>query len=326
MLDKASAEQLMNEFGERKKPFFFLIDFEMERIQVYGLNAIPHSIRFNVNGISNYIKKDIARPIVPLKLSPMSIGEYSIKFDKVKDELQFGNSFLTNLTVATSVFTHNSLMDFYSSSDAKYMLYIEGDCVVFSPETFIKIINQKVYAYPMKGTIDASIPDAKAVLMNDKKEIAEHCTIVDLIRNDLSMIAKKVKMTKFRYLDLVHTDTKDLWQASSEICGELPDDYRSQIGTLLLKLLPAGSISGAPKAQTIKIIQEVEGQKRGYYTGIMGVFDGSNLDSGVLIRYIEKDEEQYRYRSGGGITALSKLDAEYQEHIDKIYVPIRRNH
>ena len=91
---------------------------------------------------------------------------------------------------------------------------------------------------------------------------------------------------------------------------------------ILLGMLPAGSICGAPKAKTVSIIQEVEQGPRGYYTGIFGYFDGENLDSAVNIRYLEKKDGQLLYRSGGGITFLSDLESEYKELIEKIYVPV----
>jgi para-aminobenzoate synthetase component 1 len=87
-------------------------------------------------------------------------------------------------------------------------------------------------------------------------------------------------------------------------------------------MLPAGSICGAPKAKTVSIIQEVEQGPRGYYTGIFGYFNGETLDSGVNIRYIEKNDGRLLYRSGGGITFLSNQESEYKELIEKIYVPI----
>jgi para-aminobenzoate synthetase component 1 len=87
-------------------------------------------------------------------------------------------------------------------------------------------------------------------------------------------------------------------------------------------MLPAGSICGAPKAKTISIIQEVEQDPRGYYTGIFGYFDGEILDSAVNIRYLEKNDERLLYRSGGGITFLSDQESEYKELIEKIYVPV----
>jgi para-aminobenzoate synthetase component 1 len=81
-------------------------------------------------------------------------------------------------------------------------------------------------------------------------------------------------------------------------------------------------VSGAPKAKTLEIIREVEGEERGYYTGVFGCFNGAELDSGVMIRFIEKKAEKYYYRSGGGITTQSVVELEYQEVIDKVYVPV----
>ena len=86
-------------------------------------------------------------------------------------------------------------------------------------------------------------------------------------------------------------------------------------------MLPAGSISGAPKEKTVEIIQEVEGQPRGYYTGVFGIFDGASLDTAVMIRFIEQSDGEMFFRSGGGITTLSCADDEYQELLEKIYVP-----
>ncbi len=91
---------------------------------------------------------------------------------------------------------------------------------------------------------------------------------------------------------------------------------------MMFKLLPAGSISGAPKKKTVEIIQRVEQYDRGYYTGIFGYFDGTNLDSAVAIRYIEKDGEELVFKSGGGITFQSDWKKEYDEMLNKVYVPI----
>jgi len=194
--------------------------------------------------------------------------------------------------------------------------------VVFSPESFVSIKSGKISSFPMKGTIDASLPKAKEILLNDKKETAEHYTIVDLIRNDLSMHAKQVAVDKFRYLDLIKSNHKDLYQMSSAITGQLPEDYQNNLGDILFSMLPAGSVSGAPKKKTTEIISAVESEPRGYYTGICGIYDGKDFDSFVMIRFIEKDEEQLYYRSGGGITFQSQVEQEYQEMINKIYIPI----
>ena len=135
------------------------------------------------------------------------------------------------------------------------------------------------------------------------------------------MVAKNVKVDRFRYIDHLKTSEKHLLQVSSQISGKLPSDYQHTIGDIICKLLPAGSISGAPKKKTIEIIEEVEGYERGYYTGIFGIFDGKDLDSGVMIRFIEKDGAEMYYKSGGGITINSIAENEYNELTDKVYVP-----
>ena len=171
----------------------------------------------------------------------------------------------------------------------------------------------------MKGTINASIPDAKNILLNDPKEISEHATMVDLIRNDLSRVSKNVKVNKYRYYEEIVTQDGNLGQVSSEIVGELGTHYCENIGEIIFDLLPAGSISGAPKQKTVNIIAAAENEDRGYYTGIAGYYDGQNLDSTVLIRYLQNDNY---YRSGGGITCNSEALNEYQEMIEKVYVPL----
>jgi len=187
---------------------------------------------------------------------------------------------------------------------------------------FVSISNGIISAYPMKGTIDASIPNAETFILQNEKELAEHITIVDLLRNDLSIVSRNVSVKRFRYIDLIKTNEKNLLQVSSEITGVLDIDYYKNIGNIIFELLPAGSISGAPKKSTLSIIRESEIYERGYYTGVFGCFDGKNLKSAVMIRFIEASKEGFIYKSGGGITIYSESESEYIELIDKIYAPI----
>jgi anthranilate/para-aminobenzoate synthase component I len=140
----------------------------------------------------------------------------------------------------------------------------------------------------MKGTIGADVLDAERVLLDDPKETYEHNTIVDLIRNDLAMVAERIEVQRFRYVDRVVRPQGDLLQVSSEVVGTLAPDWRSNLGNILERLLPAGSISGAPKEKTCEVIRAAEGQERGYYTGIFGIYDGERVDSAVNIRYVER--------------------------------------
>jgi para-aminobenzoate synthetase component I len=326
-MDLTNFKLTLNNWGRNKVPFLFMIDFEMEKPQAWPLREInSDEVLFDINGFTN------ALPSIPdsknqdfffeIDNNTLSIEDYKQKFNQVVHHLHRGDSFLTNLTVKTKVETNRSLKELFYLSKARFKLWYKEQFLVFSPEIFIQIKNQKIFSFPMKGTIDASLPSAEKIILADQKELAEHVTIVDLIRNDLSLVADSVNVARFRYVEKVRTHQKDLLQVSSEIQGTLPEDYRSRIGDILIKLLPAGSVSGAPKKKTMDIVEVTEGEKRGYYTGVFGYFDGNNLDTGVMIRFIEKTEGQLYFRSGGGITTQSKMETEYQEAIDKIYVPI----
>ena len=178
-----------------------------------------------------------------------------------------------------------------------------------------------ISSYPMKGTIDASVPDAERVILEDYKERSEHNTIVDLIRNDLNRVAERVDVKRFRYIDRLRVSRGEILQVSSEVTGRLTGDYYSRLGEIVFGMLPAGSISGAPKPSTLRIITQAERERRGFYTGVFGYFDGKKLDSAVMIRYIEVRDGRYYFRSGGGITINSDCRAEYEEVLAKVYLP-----
>ncbi|MCF6365945.1 MAG: aminodeoxychorismate synthase component I [Bacteroidales bacterium] len=312
----------MNKLGKNQEAFLFIIDFEFNNAVILTKDFLdPYKIKFSFNKFSNS-KQKIKKKNIDFKKFPTSLYNFQIAYDKVQKEINAGNTYLLNLSFPAKIETNLGLKDIFRHSKAKYKLYFNGEFVVFSPETFIKIQNNKIFSYPMKGTIDADIPNAELKILSDRKESAEHNTIVDLIRNDLNMIAKNVKVEKFRYIDKIQTNQKNLLQVSSEISGNLPENYNEQIGNIFEKLLPAGSISGAPKKKTIEIIKYVENYSRNFYTGIAGYFDGKNLDSFVMIRFIEKQGNELFFKSGGGITSMSKLKSEYREMIDKIYIPV----
>ena len=315
--------QKLNAWGKEKKPFLFVVDFELKKPLAFQLEEVnPEEILFYVNGRTN--APELSYPVKPLSFEkfPLPFPLYKSKFDRVMDEIKKGNSYLTNLTMGTPVSANMDLKELFLKSKARYKLCIKNQFLVFSPEAFIQIKGHKIFSYPMKGTIDANIPQAEKAVLENPKERAEHITIVDLIRNDISRIASQVEVPKFRYVEKINTIHKNLLQVSSKISGILPDGAFSSLGSLLCQLLPAGSVCGAPKEKTREIIRRVEGEDRGYYTGVFGIFDGENLDSGVMIRFIESKNGQLVYRSGGGITFQSEVFEEYQELMDKIYVPI----
>lgn len=313
----------MNDLGMSGSPFLFIIDFEMKSpIVIPLLELNSNKILFYINGFTNLdVNSELKKKII-FKKFPINYTKYKSAFQTVKKNINLGNTYLLNLTFPTRIETNLSLKEIFYYSFAKYKLFYKNKFVVFSPEIFVKIKNGIISSYPMKGTIDASIKNADTKILKDKKETAEHNTIVDLIRNDLSLVAKKVRVRQFRYIDRIKTNEKELMQVSSEIVGELNKNWKSKVGDIIFSLLPAGSVSGAPKKKTVEIIKKAENYNRNYYTGIFGYFNGQNLDSGVMIRFIEKINGKLFFKSGGGITAFSNCKAEYKELIDKVYVPI----
>ncbi len=306
----------MNAMARAREPFFVAVNFLGTAFDIFPLAALEkNNIIIDFGGT-----KTIAEKIF-LKKQPITFDEYKKQFDKIKMEILFGNTYLCNLTTQTPIETSYSLYDIFEKASSKYKVLYKNEWLSFSPETFIKIDHRGISSNPMKGTIDATIKNAEQQLLQDPKEIAEHYTIVDLIRNDLSMVAKNVEVQKFRYLTKIETVKGDLLQTSSKIVGELEDDYLDKLGTIFCTLLPAGSISGAPKKKTVKIINQTESYHRNFYTGVAGVFDGVKFDSCVLIRFIEKTKHGLVYKSGGGITKYSEAKKEYEEVKQKIYVP-----
>jgi para-aminobenzoate synthetase component 1 len=316
---------LMNKLGQENRPFLFIISYNLEANLVIPLNELDKDkIQFDFSGKRNSFKRNF-------KLSPYKIDFklYKNAFSQVKENLLSGNSFLTNLTVSTPVSPTLDLWAIYQNANAKYKLWITDQLACFSPETFVTVTEKGgIATFPMKGTIDASLPNAENVLKSDKKELYEHTTIVDLLRNDLSKVADTIKVERFQYIDkITKEDGSQILQMSSEIRGQLPENWRYTLGDWFFELLPAGSICGAPKAKTLQIIEKAEKDlhlngSRGFYTGVCGVFDGQTLNSAVMIRFIDKTQDGYVFKSGGGITHLSNVEKEYEEIYQKLYVPV----
>lgn len=298
-------------------PCFFYTDFKGERFHCFTLEEIDvQDIEFAFHSAphsTNTPSKPLFYPIAP--------EQYREKFEQVQEHICNGNTYLLNLTQPTQLDSTLSLKQIYTMAHAPYKLRVKNEFVCFSPEPFITIEKNTIHTYPMKGTIDAALPDAVNVILNDPKEFAEHTMIVDLLRNDLGMIANDIRVEKFRFITTIDTGCKKLHQVSSHISGTLEKEWKENAGEILKRLLPAGSISGTPKRKTVEIIEEIEGYERGYFTGVFGYFDGDNLYSAVSIRFIEINNGKLTYKSGGGITSESDCISEYNEMIDKVYIP-----
>ena len=372
----------INRLASQDEPFLFVINYQGDKAFIRQLSDInPEECLFDFEGRGNLshawketLKEETSE--TTWQIEPPLYEDYERSFNIVKSNIMAGNSYLTNLTNRVPVNCNLSLEEIFHRAKGKYKLLLRRKrtqaedkahlkeeaqnkahlkeenieenltpFVCFSPETFVKIKGGRIYSYPMKGTLDASLPNAEKLLMEDRKEAAEHATIVDLIRNDLSRVAEDVRVDKYRYVDVLHTNKGDILQTSSEISGRLPEDYRQHLGEILDAQLPAGSITGAPKDKTMQIIQEAEGYDRGFYTGIMGIYDQGELNSAVMIRFIEeetspvdfeadgeknfkanegkkpKESRKLYFKAGGGITSKSDCRREYEEVIQKIYLP-----
>ncbi|EJF07499.1 anthranilate/para-aminobenzoate synthase component I [Thiovulum sp. ES] len=304
-----------NKLGKEGIPFIIIVSYDKSEVFVSPLSELKnHDIEFFISQ-NNLKQREIEHKI----FSP-DFSEYKERFEKIITGIKRGHTYVSNLTEESRVEIDSNLREIFEFSKAKYRIRFGDKFVSYSPETFIKIKSGKIETYPMKGTLDGSIENGEEILLKNEKEFAEHVMIVDLLRNDLNMVSKNVRVEKFREIEKIVSGNKSLYQMSSKIIGELEIGWESRIGTILEKILPAGSITGTPKVKTLEIIDEVENHKRNFFTGVFGVFDGKEFDSGVMIRYLEKRNGEFFYKSGGGITLDSKAEDEFDEVLKKIYL------
>ncbi len=320
MISALEVKKLMNSAGKSGTPFLFGLDYELREGFFIEHPLDQSDVLWRVGSNSNFTQQSTNKE--PL-ITPQHIGleQYKAMFDNLYAGLYRGDSFLANLTAKTPIECNYSLEEILLASQSPYALLLPERFVCFSPEIFVRIQGGEISSYPMKGTISASVEGAEQKILDDYKESAEHFTIVDLIRSDLSRVATNVRVENLRYIDRLALSSGDILQVSSKIAGDLATDYATRIGDVIYSLLPAGSISGAPKPATLKLIEESEPTHRGFYCGVFGYFDGQSLDSAVLIRFVEKCGEQLYFRSGSGITINSDVEYEYDEVNQKIYLP-----
>ena len=163
----------MNIYGREGKPFFFAINFE----QTEGLfidNPLQQTnVLFQFCGKGNAPEQEVIKKVSSFNYIPIPYSEYKKKFDIVHKGLKEGYSYLTNLTIKTPVSFDLTLEDIFFQSNASYKVLYPNKFVCFSPERFVKIAGKTISTNPMKGTIDANIPDAEQIILNDYKETAK---------------------------------------------------------------------------------------------------------------------------------------------------------
>ncbi|MDM1246861.1 anthranilate synthase component I family protein [Acinetobacter sp. R933-2] len=255
-------------------------------------------------------------------------NEYIQAFEKIQNYIKAGDCYQINLTQAFTAKAQGTLIDtakkFWQLTNAPYSGYLKIDdfeLLSCSPELFIEFEdNHKILTKPIKGTMpryDDPILDeqSKNTLIHSKKDQAENVMIVDLLRNDLSVYAetgsvKTPKLFNIESFNQVH-------HMVSEITATLKPEVNPF--DVLMSALPGGSITGAPKIRAMQIIEELESSPRGAYCGSLGYFNFDGTGSwNILIRSIQKYQDQVSIWAGGGITIASDCDAEYQECFDKV--------
>lgn len=268
-------------------------------------------------------------------LEPLNKQNYNYIFSKVKEHIANGNSYEVNLTQEIKLKKRvniSSLRYFFAlcnSQNTKFKAFIKNEfeeILCFSPELFFKLNfkKNKIKLEPMKGTISRVLNDKKQDKKNkkwlkqDSKNQSENVMIVDLVRNDLSKIAKKVKVKKLFKVRTYPT----LHQMVSKISATLPKDSIESKNAIKCSLLdifnalfPQGSITGAPKLETMKIIYELENRARGVYCGTLGVISCKKANFCIPIRtlFSYAKEDFYHYGVGSGIVWESNADSEFSE-------------
>lgn len=319
--DTEALKERINKLYTDKEPFFFVVNYEKTEGILVENPLNQQDIYFKFPKGENKPFPPTKDKRIDFKVLANSLDSYKQKFDELQRHMQNGKISFANLTERTKIEMNLSLQEVFSLSESLYQIYLPERFVCFSPEIFVRISGERISTNPMKGTIDADLPNAERLVLDNPKELAEHTATVELMSKELAQVSDLVEVVRFRYIDRLKTNRKALLQVSSEIAGTLKDDYKKRIGDALFSLLPGTSIAGEPKEYSLRVLQEIERIERGYYCGIAGYFDGETLDSAVLIRFIEQHGKDFYFRSGGGITRKSVCENEYQEVLDKVYLP-----
>ncbi|WP_406544950.1 anthranilate synthase component I [Pseudobutyrivibrio sp.] len=284
-----------------------------------------------LEALKDILRNGQKKAFEPLKLESeitpkFTKEEYGQMVEKGKHYIKEGDIFQVVLSNPLTAKAKGSLFDVYrllrASNPSPYMFYFSSDDIEIagaSPETLVKVEQRKVSTFPLAGTRPRGKNQAEdealeAELLADEKERAEHNMLVDLGRNDIGKISRigSVNVEKYmgieRYSHVMHI--------GSTVVGELAED--KDVIDAVDAILPAGTLSGAPKFRACEIIEELEQSKRGIYGGALGYIDFSgNLDVCIAIRLVYKKNDSICIRSGAGIVFDSVPEKEAEECINK---------
>ncbi len=252
--------------------------------------------------------------------------QYCEMVKKAKNYIFEGDIFQVVLSNRVEATFEGSLLDTYrvlrTINPSPYMFYFSGDEIEVagaSPETLVKLENGELHTFPLAGTRPRGKNKEEDIrlekdLLSDEKECAEHNMLVDLGRNDLGKISKFGSVEVEEYMSIERYS--HVMHIGSTVKGMIRDDKKAI--DAVDAVLPAGTLSGAPKIRACEIINELENNKRGIYGGAIGYIDFTgNLDTCIAIRIAFKKNGKVFIRSGAGIVADSVPENEFQECINK---------
>ena len=281
--------------------------------------------------IAHLIKNGEKSKIIPLNLQSdfkpiFSRDKYCKMVDAAKKYIYEGDIFQVVLSNRIEADISGSLFDTYrvlrTTNPSPYMFYFSSDDIEIagaSPETLVKLTDDKLYTFPLAGTRPRGETEEEDLnlekeLLADEKELAEHNMLVDLGRNDIGRIAEFGSVTVDKYLSVERFS--HVMHIGSTVTGILRSDLDSL--SAIDSILPAGTLSGAPKIRACEIINELEDNKRGIYGGAIGYIDLSgNIDTCISIRIAFARNNKVFIRSGAGIVADSVPDKEFDECLNK---------
>ncbi len=302
----------------------FLICYGSAKLDEFKTHT---AIRFDENTEKNAVNKIMAENKFKLTSeinTNFSQNGYKQAFQKIKHYLKEGDCYQVNLTQRFSATcegdtweVYQSLREINAAPFSAYLNFPDAKILSSSPERFLKLTGQHVETKPIKGTRPrkSDITENAAQifdLKNSPKDRAENVMIVDLLRNDISKVCKKVRVPKLFEIESYST----VHHLVSTVIGELTEDQHAL--DLLHHCFPGGSITGAPKIRAMQIIEELEPNRRGVYCGAIGYigFNG-NMDTNIAIRTLVHSQNSIRFWAGGGIVNDSVVEDEYQESFDK---------
>ena len=252
--------------------------------------------------------------------------EYCEMVEKAKNYIREGDIFQVVLSNRLEAKIQGSLLDAYrvlrTTNPSPYMFYFSGDdgeIIGASPETLVKLEGDKLYTFPLAGTRPRGATEEEDIaleadLLKDEKELAEHNMLVDLGRNDIGKISEIGSVFVENYMSVERFS--HVMHIGSTVTGKLAANQN--VLDALDAILPAGTLSGAPKLRACEIINELENNKRGIYGGAIGYLSFSGeLDTCIAIRLAFTKNNKVLIRSGAGIVADSVPEKEYKECLQK---------